>query len=172
MCLRSCSSVGWGDNPILGRRQNWSVPKRYTTRSSTHKDNKIWKLLNDKERRQCDDFLDMWGTWRVRNSTVTFLKITRHGYPTHKVDYNYTKHDINKYVQEWDAHTDGFNKIRVFKHLSTDEELRRTPGGTTTTLHDQMERINLLLLRFQTFGKRLTADDCKDDENVCAVSLT
>ena len=121
----------------------------------------IWQLLDEQEKSQCNEFLDMWGTWRARNSTITLLKITRHGYPTHKVDYNYTKHDINEYIQTWDEEKNAFNQIRLYKSLSTkikDEELREE------LVPDQLKKVNRLLVYFQIFGKKMTGDDHKDDE--------
>ena len=108
-----------------------------------HQDLDIWKLLDEEEKSQCNDFLDMWGTWRARNSTITFLKITRHRYPRHKVDCNYTKHDINDYIQKWDEEKAGLNQIRLLKYLSTDEELREE------VIPEQMKCVNQALVQFK-----------------------
>ena len=60
--------------------RKWSAAKTLTTRNSKNKDIKVWKLLGKQEQSQCDDFLDMWGAWRAKNSVFTLLKISRQHY--------------------------------------------------------------------------------------------
>ena len=105
--------------------EEWKTPKTFTTRENPNKDPKIWKLLNEDEKTECDAFLDAWGEWRARNSIVTLVEVTRQDHPTSKVDINYMMHNIDDVdIRAWDFEKNRFNQIRMLKWLSTDEQLR------------------------------------------------
>ena len=147
---------GWGEPG----QETWYAAKRFTSRNSKNKDFKIWKLLDEQEQSLCNEFLDMWGTWRENNSTVTYLRITRDGY-THKADYKYTKHDINDYVQRWDDENNAFRQLRIWMLLSADEELREE------VIPYQLEPVTKLIECFrQDALVRLPPEHCRQPCNI------
>jgi len=111
----------WDDWLMEG---HWIPARRFITSNSKTKDPRIWKLFNEQEQNLYNEFLDMWGTWRKNNSTVTYLKITREPRSNRNADYKYTKHDINDCMNDWDKFEKLFNGKRTLKCVLSEEELR------------------------------------------------